>query len=315
MRKTGWIVCAVAVVVAGIVYLRPLGAQQPSAGGPGLPPPPGGAPGGMGAAPAPPAGQPGGAPKAGAQDKKPSDEKEDTGSPIREKTQEPRQVDLTPILSALGATGSYGRPRAALGARPVPVGRFVNHYLVPDRLLIRGGIWKVGIIETGTRYHRFSCPLMLAADPGKIVGFANWQDAVAAGYTADSVCNPTPVAEVLALAREITRGGPVELDPRGVQMLREVLPPELIEILQRAADKAGQSQLFAPRPQGAEGGMMGGEGMGGGMMGGGAMGGAMGGGMMPGMPSGGGMPGMGGMPSPAGAGMSGMVGMGGGSGG
>jgi hypothetical protein len=180
------------------------------------------------------------------------------------------------------------------------VGRFVNHYLVPDRLLIRGGIWKVGIIETGTRYHRFSCPLMLAADPGKIVGFANWQDAVAAGYTADSVCNPTPVAEVLALAREITRGGPVELDPRGVQMLREVLPPELIEILQRAADKAGQSQIFAPRPQGAEGGGM--------------MGGAMGGGMMSGMPSGGGMPGMGGMPSPAGAGMSGMVGMGGGSG-
>ncbi len=312
MRKTGWGVCGLAVVIAGIVYLRPLGAQQPPAGGPGLPPPPGGAPGGMGAAPAPPAGQPGGASKAGSGEKKPSStkpsgEEEDTGSPIREKTQEARQVDLTPILSALGATGSYGRPRTALGARPVPMGRFVNHYLVPDRLLIRGGIWKVGIIETGTRYHRFSCPLMLAADPGKIVGFANWQEAVAAGYTADPVCNPTPVAEVLALAREITRGGPVELDPRGVQMLRDILPPELIEILQRAADKAGQSQLFAPRPQSAEaGGMMGGGAMGGeGMMGAGAMG----GGMMPGMPSSGGMPGMGGMPSPAGmAGMGSMSG-------
>jgi len=261
----------------------------------------------MGASPAPPAGQPGGAPKAGLPGKRssstqPSGEKEDTRSPIREKIKEARQIDLTPLLSALGATGAYGRPRAALGARPVPVGRFINHYLVPDRLLIRGGIWKVGIIETGTRYHRFSCPLMLAADPGKIVGFANWQEAVAAGYTADPVCRPTPVAEVLALANEITKGGPVELDPRGVQMLRDILPPELIEILQRAADKAGQPQLLAPRPQGAEaggmmGGAMGGEGMMGGAMGGGGMmGGAMSGGAMPGIPGPAGMPGMSGMP-------------------
>lgn len=295
MRKTGWIVGVVAVTMAGIVYLRPLGAQQPPAGGPGLVP--GGAPGSMGAAPAPSAGQPGGAPKpAGAPERRPSSAKEDTSSPIREKTQEPRQIDLTPLLSALGATGAYGRPRAALRGRPAPIGQFINHYLVPDRLLIRGGIWKVGTIETGTRYHRFSCPLMLAADPGKIVGFADWRDAVAAGYTADPVCNPTPVAEVLALAREITKGGPVELDPRGVQMLREILPPELIEILQRAADKAGQPQLLAPRPQGAEAG---------GMMGAGAMG-----GMMPGVSGGaGGVPTPSGIPSAAGtAGMGAMSG-------
>lgn len=312
MKKAGWIISALAVVTAGIVYLRPLGAQTPPAAGgvggvpapgaPGVPTQPGfgGTTGGA------TAGAPGQS-SSGAttvitprsSKEKESDDEEATAIP--EEKKEARRLDLTSLLSTLGATGSYGGK--TYGVRGAPVsGAFLAHYLVPDRRLIRGGIWRFGITETGTRYHRFSCPMMLAANPGKVAGFATWQEAMAAGYTADSICQPSPVAEVLAVAREIT-SGPVEIDPRDERMIMSLLPQELVEVLRRAADKSKQRLFFEPRPEQGAGGMPGG-GMGMGEPGMDMMPGMMGGsggGPMPGMP-GMGM-GVGGGYNPGGGGM------------
>jgi hypothetical protein len=79
---------------------------------------------------------------------------------------------------------------AAVRLKYHPPNNWMRHYLGDDRYKIAGNVWSVVSTQMDTYYHRADCPNMLRQQAGTTIGFANYGEAEAAGYTADPLCAP-----------------------------------------------------------------------------------------------------------------------------
>jgi hypothetical protein len=102
-------------------------------------------------------------------------------------------------------TTKYSRRSATSNKYRKPAVGYLSWYLPEDRYKVTSKVWQFVTTPNDRFYYAPSAPAMKLRNPGRVIGFHTWQDAMIAGYRPDPATRPEPAPQLTYFA-SLTRG-------------------------------------------------------------------------------------------------------------
>jgi hypothetical protein len=106
---------------------------------------------------------------------------------------------------AIGNMSKKQRTKMVMSKYQKPPVGYLSWYLKEDRYKVSSKVWQFVTTPNDKFYYRPWAPAMRLRNPGRVIGFHTWQDAMIAGYRPDPVTKPEP-GQQLAYLASLTRG-------------------------------------------------------------------------------------------------------------